>query len=75
MPVHTLVDTLGPFLNTPTVCGYLDPGTGSYALQLILAGAFGGLFAIKQYWQQCRTWFVQMRIDRSNAPSPLEATD
>ena len=75
MQALTLGDTLGPLLNIPTLCAYLDPGTGSYALQLILAGAFGGMFAVKQYWQQCRTWFAQFRIDRRNAASTIEATD
>jgi hypothetical protein len=26
--------------------GYLDPGTGSYILQLVIGGLLGGLFAI-----------------------------
>ncbi len=29
---------------------YLDPGTGSYILQLIIAGLLGGLFALKMFW-------------------------
>lgn len=28
---------------------YLDPGTGSYILQMILAGALGGLYVFKGY--------------------------
>ena len=35
---------------------YLDPGTGSYALQMLLAGLFGGLFVLKQSWSDLKTW-------------------
>jgi len=31
---------------------YLDPGTGSYALQIGLAGLFGALFAFKSFWRR-----------------------
>ena len=31
---------------------YLDPGTGSYALQLGLAGLFGALFSLKVFWRR-----------------------
>jgi len=29
---------------------YLDPGTGSYILQILLGGLAAGYFLIKQYW-------------------------
>lgn len=29
---------------------YLDPGSGSYLLQLIIAGAMGGLLIVRAYW-------------------------
>ncbi len=29
---------------------YLDPGTGSYVLQMIIAGLLGAAFAIKMSW-------------------------
>ena len=31
---------------------YLDPGTGSYALQVAIAGVFGALFSVKMFWSQ-----------------------
>ena len=34
----------------PITLAYLDPGTGSYALQLLMAGLFGGMFALRQTW-------------------------
>ena len=36
--------------------GYLDPGTGSYALQMLFAGLFGGMFALKQSWAGVKGW-------------------
>ena len=30
--------------------GYVDPGTGSYFLQMLLAGALGAGFAVKSFW-------------------------
>jgi hypothetical protein len=37
-----------------SVLAYLDPGTGSFALQLLLAGVFSGMYAIKLYWARFR---------------------
>lgn len=38
------------------VVAYLDPGTGSYALQIVLATLFGGMFALKQSWSGVKVW-------------------
>jgi hypothetical protein len=35
---------------------YLDPGTGSYILQIIIAALFGALFALKRYWYQVKSF-------------------
>jgi hypothetical protein len=31
---------------------YLDPGSGSYLLQLLIAGALGGLVVLRMYWSR-----------------------
>ena len=31
---------------------YLDPGTGSYVLQILIASLLGAAFAIKIFWQK-----------------------
>jgi len=31
---------------------YLDPGTGSMVLQLLIAGALGAVFAVKRFWRK-----------------------
>lgn len=35
---------------------YLDPGAGSYVLQIVIAFVFGGLVAIKMFWVKIRTF-------------------
>jgi hydrogenase-4 membrane subunit HyfE len=31
---------------------YIDPGTGSYLLQLAIGSILGGLFVVKMYWKR-----------------------
>lgn len=38
---------------------YLDPGTGSYILQIIVAVFFGGLYAIKVWWRYIKAFIVK----------------
>jgi hypothetical protein len=40
---------------------YLDPSTGSYMIQMAIAGAFAGLFAVKTFWTQIRA-FVDAKV-------------
>ena len=39
-------------VSTKKAHAYLDPGTGSFILQMLAAGVLGGLFAIKTFWRQ-----------------------
>ena len=42
-----------PLLLVPSVAhAYLDPGTGSYAVQLLIGTLLGGLFAIGLFWRR-----------------------
>lgn len=43
---------------------YLDPGSGSYLLQLLIAGALGALFALRVYWKRVRGFLLRL-IGRS----------
>ena len=36
---------------------YLDPGTGSYVFQVLVAAFIGGLFTIKIFWQKIKNFF------------------
>jgi hypothetical protein len=50
-----------------TAHAYLDPGTGSMALQLILGGIVGGLTLMKLYWRRVKA-FVLRRQKDDNSP-------
>ncbi|MDD3731652.1 MAG: hypothetical protein PHU88_04675 [candidate division Zixibacteria bacterium] len=39
---------------------YIDPSTGSYILQLLLAGILGALFTLKLYWRRIKAAFAQL---------------
>jgi len=39
---------------------YLDPGTGSYVFQVLLAMLLGAFFTIKAYWQRLKIWLSSM---------------
>jgi uncharacterized membrane protein YfcA len=36
---------------------YIDPGTGSYLLQLLICALLGALFAIKVFWRKIKKFF------------------
>ncbi len=38
---------------------YLDPGTGSILVQILLGGAAGGLAILKLYWGNIRAFFAR----------------
>ena len=46
-----LAALVSPVLLRPAY-GYLDPGTGSYIIQLLVGGLLGGLFAIGLFWKR-----------------------
>jgi hypothetical protein len=39
------------------VLAYIDPGTGSYVLQMAIAGALGASYAVKHYWGRLKGLF------------------
>jgi hypothetical protein len=47
---------------------YLDPGTGSYVLQMIIAGLLGAAFAIKMSWFRIKRFITGLfsRNDRND---------
>ena len=40
---------------------YVDPGTGSYFLQILIAGILGAAFAIKLYWRKIKDFLSGSR--------------
>ena len=39
---------------------YLDPGSGSFLLQRIIATLLGGLFAVRIFWGRIRLFFKRV---------------
>jgi hypothetical protein len=37
---------------------YVDPGTGSYFLQILLAGLLGAAFAVRLYWRKIKSFLT-----------------
>jgi len=45
---------------------YLDPGTGSFLLQAVIALVMGALLTLKLYWQRVKSFFVSTPADRED---------
>lgn len=43
-----------------TTYAYLDPGTGSYVLQVVLAAMVGLAYTLKIYWTNIKTFFLNL---------------
>ncbi|MCP5047974.1 MAG: hypothetical protein GY940_12430, partial [bacterium] len=39
---------------------YIDPGTGSYLIQIIIAGLVGASLGIKLFWRKIKDFFVNL---------------
>jgi hypothetical protein len=51
-----------------TVYGYLDPGTGSVAIQLVLGGVVALLATAKLYWSRVVSWLRRKPARAEIAP-------
>ena len=49
---------------------YLDPGTGSYVFQMVIAVVLSGAFTIKHFWHR-----LKARIVGSDPPQPNDDAD
>ncbi len=48
------------------VYAYLDPGTGSYLLQLLTAAVFGILFAVKIHFRRIKAFLASFVFKEQN---------
>jgi hypothetical protein len=52
-PARILLLLALTLLALPSVAhAYLDPGTGSYVVQLLIGTVLGGLFAVGMFWRR-----------------------
>jgi hypothetical protein len=40
---------------------YIDPGSGSYLVQVIIAAVLGGLFYVKRIWWRFKSFFTKRK--------------
>jgi len=52
------IDFLAPVLRPQA---YLDPGSGSFLIQLLIAGLVGAGFIIKAYWKKIKAFFTRTK--------------
>lgn len=69
MVIHILILISSHFIQP--VLAYLDPGSGSYILQFIVAGLLGLAFAVKTYWKKLLLMFNRSR-DKADARNDEE---
>ena len=55
--IHTIILLLSP---TPQPAAYLDPGSGSFLIQLLLGGLVGLLLVVKTFWGRIRLFFANL---------------
>jgi len=48
------------------VYAYVDPGTGSYVFQLLIAGLLGAAFAMKAFWKNIQAFISTKFLRKSN---------
>ena len=48
------------FMLADEAYAYIDPGSGSYILQLLIAGLLGAAFAVKIYWKRIKAFFSSL---------------
>jgi hypothetical protein len=57
---HLIQQSIGLFAPLKKELAYLDPGTGSFLLQLLLATFLGGLFLVKTFWKRIKDFFLRL---------------
>ena len=54
---------------------YLDPGTGSLIIQVIVAALLGAAFTVKVYWQNIKTFFANRFSNKAQADETQDDAD
>jgi hypothetical protein len=56
-----------------TLLLYIDPGSGSYLVQMIIAGVLAGLFYFKNLWWKVKAFFSKSKKPESPDNDNLNA--
>ncbi|HEX2695916.1 MAG TPA: hypothetical protein VHP61_09190 [Acidobacteriota bacterium] len=57
------------FLTPVFALAYIDPGTGSYVIQLVIAAFVGAMFTLRIFWKKI------VRLFRKGGPDEPKADD
>ena len=60
LAIELVASSMFHFLFPRIVQVYLDPGTGSFFLQLLIGGLLGSFFAVKIYWAKIKTFLARV---------------
>jgi len=68
----TVLAVLWILILPATAWAYIDPGTGSYLFQLVIAGGLAALYTLRRYWHGVRTMMSSVlgRKHQSTANPP-----
>lgn len=58
------------FIPTRTAYAYLDPGSGSLLLQILVAGAVGALITFRVWWKRLAGLFTGNKASEGDDESP-----
>lgn len=58
-----MVLTVGMFFSAPKAHAYLDPGTGSFLLQMLVAALVGCAVFFRTIWARVSTFFNRSKPD------------
>ncbi len=51
---------------------YLDPGSGSFLIQLLIAGLAGAGFIIAAYWKKIKRFFTRSAANKTDDNQPKQ---
>ncbi len=51
---------------------YIDPGSGSYLVQVIIAAVLGFTFFFKNFWLKIRSFFVKPKPEQKDEKDMVE---
>jgi len=59
-------------LSSNVILAYLDPGSGSFILQLLIAGLAGLLFTFRGYWSRVVNWIMRRPTEDDSENTDLD---
>ena len=76
--IFLMIFLLAFFLDVQEANAYLDPGTGSYIFQVLIAVLLGTIFSLKAFWTKVKqiviSLFKKKKTERGFKTEPREKT-